>query len=420
MYDTIVLFSPYLEDSIADKIESFCVRMEGIVIESSETIYSFTRAELDGSFDYRIRLNVLDFEWVRITNVPHKVLCEKRYLRIECSLHKLLCGHNVCGGPERIHFSISYLVHFLEKSLGVILPDYRFWTLDRIDFASVFNLGNIKTVIEFLENLKDLKYPRRKQPSTYSGGIYFPGAVNTTKLYAKGLEFKNHDYKRIIKYCKKHIDITYNPNGERALHDWDKKLFNYYTYIGNAKNLLQIANGLLRIEVEIKKRKLEDLFGNNNDLKTVNSIYDKIFYESVRPGVMVCRVTDELLSEYFNETLKNLLEGVRIDSMVNNSKNVLNRLNDLFEPLKAKTLFSTWSMLAMHGYDFAKDNMSSRTFYRHIKDLRESGCSWTNTDISIKSFVTDNNPIEFFSYMLKNLCISGESDEVRMKLDSIA
>jgi II/X family phage/plasmid replication protein len=420
MYDTVVLFSPYLDDVVADKIESFCVRMEGIVIESDEKLYSFTRTDLEGSFDYRIRLNIIDYDWVRLTNVPTKIKSEKRYLRVECSLHKLLSGHNVYGGPERIHYAISYLVKFLEKSLSVLLPDYRVWTLDRIDYASVFNLGNIKTVIEFLENLKDLKYPRRKQPATYCGGVYFAGAVNTTKLYAKGLEFKNHDYKRILKYCKKNIDITYNPNGDRALHDWDKNLIKYYNYMSNAKNLLKLANGLLRIEVEIKKRKLEDLFGNNDDLKSVKNIDDKLFYKSVRSGVMVCRVNDDLLFDYYYETLTNLLNGVRVDNMVNNSKNVIARLNDLYSPLMAKTLFSTWSLLSMHGYDYCKDTMSCRTFYRHIKELRNSGCSWTNTDIKVKSIVIDNNPIEFFSYMVKNLCMNGESDEVKNKLDEIA
>jgi hypothetical protein len=106
MYDTVVICSPYLEEYQINQIEKYCTRVEGKILETDEIQYAFTRSELSGSYDYRIRINVLDFEWVRKLNTPEKV-SSKRYLRVECSVHKLMMGHNVYGGPERITQSIS-------------------------------------------------------------------------------------------------------------------------------------------------------------------------------------------------------------------------------------------------------------------------------------------------------------------------
>jgi hypothetical protein len=73
----------------------------------------------------------------------------------------------------------------------------------------------------------------------------------------------------------------------------------------------------------------------------------------------------------------------------------------------------------MHGYDFAKETISKATFYRHLKFLRYAGCSWNYTDVQIVEREC-TNPIDFFAYMMKNLCISGECEEVSRILDNVA
>ena len=139
MYDTVVIESPEIDTDTKDKILNFCRKYEGVDFGTGEVIYTFTRGELEGSYDYRIRVSVEDTEWVRPDEkmIPERI---KSYWRIivECSLHKILMNHNCFGGPIKIQESIKYLIRFLENTMEVSLPVHHYWKVHQIDVSRIF------------------------------------------------------------------------------------------------------------------------------------------------------------------------------------------------------------------------------------------------------------------------------------------
>ena len=101
MYDTIIIKSPEIEPETVDKVMQFCRRYEGIDIFTGEILYRFTSGELEGSYDYRIRIKVDNTEWIKEDKIPRRVETYW-HLEVECSLHKLMMNHNCYGGPDDI------------------------------------------------------------------------------------------------------------------------------------------------------------------------------------------------------------------------------------------------------------------------------------------------------------------------------
>jgi II/X family phage/plasmid replication protein len=184
------------------------------------------------------------------------------------------------------------------------------------------------------------------------------------------------------------------------------------------EDVLYKAKGILRIEVSIKERKLNNLFNINVDnFSCIGE--NELISANVRNGLMVKDLNDNILNDYYRECMEKLFGGVKVDNMINDSIRVNERLIMYYGKRLSGTLFATWSKLSMHGYDFAKESMSKATFHRHLNLLRKAGCSWNYTDVQIVEREL-SNPIDFFAYMMKNLCISGESEEVSRILDNVA
>jgi hypothetical protein len=70
--------------------------------------------------------------------------------------------------------------------------------LYRLDTACNYILHDEKAVLAYCEYLKRLEYPRRSEVRRdYFGGLYWSGRNSTLKIYAKGAEFKYHDFDRL-------------------------------------------------------------------------------------------------------------------------------------------------------------------------------------------------------------------------------
>lgn len=383
MYDTINIKSPYLDEVTILQIERFCNKMCGIVIETQEKIYEFTRGELEGSSDYRIKIQIFDYIWVKNGVVPEKQK-SLPYIVVECSLHKLFLGHNVIGGSCRIKKSIHYLVGLLQDIMNVNLPCHFDWIIERIDIAYIYDLGSNENILKLIYQMKNLKYPKRKVPVTYPTSIYFCGSVNTTKIYAKYQEFIKRDYKRIIKYYKNKIDLLYT----RRDKDYDMEIMKCENKIKWIDGIKERSKSIIRIEVEIKKRKILDLFGKEE--------------------ITVIMLDDNILKLYYNEVVNKLFVGVEVVGMKVSSQSVLEKLRNNCSSVNARSIFCTWSNLALNGEHYTMGTMSKTTYYRHIQKLKELACYWVQTDI----FKLDVNPIDTFLNMLNKNCIEEEDIKV--------
>lgn len=390
MIDTVVLLSPYLDENVANEVELLCTRLEGVELFTGEVLYSFTRGELEGSYDSRIRISVERTEFVNVNGIPVRVK-SRPYLRVECSLHKIILGHNCYGGSDDFKILVLYLVRFLEERFCVKLPFFLGWRVNRLDVANVFDLGSLDAVLAYIDNQKNFYYSRRKI-STYHGGIYFSGVTNTIKFYAKGLEFEKHDYKRIRKFCRKQIDLTVGQSVQ----------LKYFTILKNLDIIKEKANSLLRVEIEIK-RKLKDLFCT----------------DSVNGYVFVNDIDVSVLREYFDYEIGKLLnEGVVNMKIVRDSKLVRNRLNEVYGSRLANVLMSTWFELATNGEEYCREHMASSTFRRHKKQLIDAGVAWTNTDVMLRDFSL--YPSDFKPLSSDSRCVNKIDKRVIEKLQEVA
>lgn len=392
MYDTVVIESPEIDIETKDKILNFCRKYEGIEFGTGEIVYTFTRGELEGSYDYRIRVSVEDTEWIRKEekHTPERI---KSYWRIivECSLHKLLMNHNCFGGSVNAQLSIQYLIKFLQNTMEVYLPEYKWWKVHQIDVATIFKFRDSSICKKIISNLKNAYYSRRK-PMVFDTSVMFAGSTTTNKFYWKGPEFEKHDYKRIIKYIKRNIDML---QGKEDGYDLEQSkltaLFMKY------EKIKEKANRIIRFECSIKSRKLKDL----HDAETV----------------YVYMLHDETLHNCMNVELRKIIKEDENMDIVRRSDLVLERLKHIHGTRLANTLYSTWCQMVQFGQNQTKEMMSKTVFYRHLKILQECGCSWACSTINLKPFSIV--PADF-SFLNDNYVDDSVDLEVIRKLEKVA
>lgn len=329
--DTITLKSPYVNSFIADKVQNECVKRQGINIKTGELLYEITTASLVGSYDNKISIKVESTEYINGNNVS-----SEPYILIEASVHKAMIGHNVFGGPLDIHKASEYLIKLVSKLIQIELPNYNLWTLLRCDVSEVYELPSFDAVQEWFKGLNAADYPRRSVTRYGLSGIYANGSTTTLKFYHKGVEFCKHDKARLKKILS------------------DDKLMSLQAY----------ANRIIRCECEIKARKLKYDFGHLPLLSEVTNNY--------------------LNNVHDVEVRRFLKEGVKMMILVSNAHEVKARLYEMYSPALAGTLLGTWYQLTTLGEDSVKKSVPKRTYYRHVKQLKDAAVSWHCTDVILK------------------------------------
>jgi II/X family phage/plasmid replication protein len=259
------------------------------------------------------------------------------YLEVEGSVHKAMVGHNVYGGPMDPSRAIQWLVSDLDRRLGAPVPYGYEWTVQRLDWANVFDLTSSTAVGDFLWAMGQATYPRR-WPQVYPRtGVFFAGDTSALKFYAKGVEFRLHDMLRIRR------SIT----GGAIV----------------AKQIALEADTRLRIEVSIKANTLQKAYGKSP---------------------LVSEITKEWCADYWERQVQKVLREGKTDmEIVRTALNVRLRLGALYGNRGGSTLYSTWVTFSTLGEDAAKDQMSASTYYRHRAQLVEAGCSWRLTDVQL-------------------------------------
>lgn len=341
MIDTVNIESPPIDDLTAKKIEQFATLRQGVIVRTNEIIYCITTAELKGTYESSIRIKVERdrFETFKEGNnvVNSKTPCEP-FLNVECSLNKLVMGHNVYGGSNDLR-QFQLLINFLQSEMKVKLPDYKEWILRRLDYAEEFVIG-YKECYNYIHNIGNGYYARRNCMK-YISSIYFPGTTTTLKFYHKGAEFKKFDYKRL-----KDIGM-------------DTRYLN---------KLLDFANNVLRVEVEIKARKIKYDKGSLLKIGEYENIdYFKSIYD-IEVKKMMKLVKDD--KEYYDTY--DAVEKILIDT---------------YGKRTGSSLLGTWLKISLNGEEKVKSSMSKTTFYRQRKQLLDARCYWNH---SIVEKNTDN------------------------------
>jgi II/X family phage/plasmid replication protein len=361
--DTVKIESVSISESVANIIENVSMQRIGIDNKTQSMMYCLTSADLKGSFDNRISVQVKRERFVTrkdqyesdAKNLNAKVSTSKEqcppYVVIEASVHKIFLGHNIYGGTENFVDACNYLVYIVEQVLEIELPLADDWIVSRVDFAYGFDLSSIEAVQEFFYLMKNSTYPRRGSPSFFGNhGLSISATTTILKAYNKGVEFTKHDFKKL-----KVLNIF--PT-ERL---WE---------------LAQIGNSILRFEVGIRPKKLRYDFQ-----KGVEDANGKLIR---RYGELPCVKhisTAYLKKVYESEVYKLMKEGREENTKTKNSMEVRNRLMRDHSPRMSNILFSAWLTISQFGIDFYKESVSRTQYFGYTKKLRESGISILLTDM---------------------------------------
>jgi II/X family phage/plasmid replication protein len=121
--DTIKLKSPALSARTIEKIECLHSSKRKISVGTShgDIEHQFVAASLKSSFDSSVSMKIEQYCRGNVEGRQVKVPCAP-YLIVECSIHKVMAGHNIYGGPQDVAASIRWLIAFLSNAIGEELP----------------------------------------------------------------------------------------------------------------------------------------------------------------------------------------------------------------------------------------------------------------------------------------------------------
>ena len=358
MIDTVRLRSPFICAEAAAIIEQQLTVRMAWEPGAEDALYIITSAELDGSYDNRIMVRLCREELVyepaskSVANYGNDRgqasaftmrPCQP-YLIVEGSVHKAMVGHNITGGPQNFYAAACWFVNLIAAELlYVSLPHGSEWLVERVDVTETYQLPYV-AIEEFIGSLNRVEYPRRKRRSYGLEALQFSGTTTSFSLYHKGPEFAAHDGKKL----KKRLEPD------------------------ELKELQELANGIMRVEISVKGKKFK---------ADVESGLLGVKGEKVR----VVQVTDAyLLSVHDREVARVIREGHKDMTTVRLEKEVSARLFAAYNPQLAGSLYGLWVRLSAHGEKEVKKTMKRSTFYLQRSQLVEVGCSWAGTDIVIK------------------------------------
>jgi II/X family phage/plasmid replication protein len=353
MIDTVKLRSPYLSEQVASLVEQHLKRRLAVQIDTGEVLWELTCDELAGSWDNRISVRIWREQVVTLEPIKNSKGREQGfgkavsvmepcppYLVVEGSVHKAMTGHNITGGPLSFQAAVCWFANELSAYvLRVALPYAPEWWVERVDMTECYCLP-VEAIDDFITSMNAAQYPRRKAIRYGSESIFFPGTTTSAKVYHKGPEFWKHDRKRLRELV-----------GEGELYD-----------------LQMLANGIMRVEVCIKAKKLKADFGG-------------------KPTVV--QVTDAYLEAVHDrEVAKFLKEGQSDMETVREAQDVVRRLGAIYAHRQrgglTATLYGLWVQLATIGEGEVKKHYPLSTYKRLKKQLAEAGISWAGTNVMLR------------------------------------
>lgn len=261
-------------------------------------------------------------------------------LIVEGSCHKLVWGQNAYKGFYDLEVVVCVLKEFVENAYNIKLPVYDKWFLQRVDISKCYDLLTQNRVINYINSLSNLDFPRRNLKYYKDSCLYFTGTTTTLKIYNKFLEYKVHDKSKLL---KTDFDVE----------DFENKV-----------------KGFVRFEVEIKKKKLQSMFEKKYTAKMKN-LYCKDFDYS------------DFEKIWCDEFMKVLKVNYTDFKKVSNKLSVKNRIYKNYNDSYASSLYNFYLSLVIDGCKSVRNNTSKSTYYRKIKELKDLGIDFVSNKISI-------------------------------------
>ena len=261
----------------------------------------------------------------------------------------MIRGYNSHNGFNDINEVVNGLINLFSNGFGLELPSIENWYIQRIDISFVYDLLNQDNVKNYINNNRYLVYPRRKTQYFLNECVYFAGSRTTLKIYNKLVEFLKHDSRRLFKYN-------------------DFNLEEYKEYI----------KGFVRFECEIRKKKINELFGYNG-------------IENIKIEVLEEFVIGEFM-KLFKINDKNLC-------IVRSQNEVKNLLYSKYSECKARRLFGFYLTCVNDGINNVKEQYSSSSFYRNISELKESGIDFTQQAFVVEEKRVEEKFIDFIPFI---------------------
>ena len=219
--------------------------------------------------------------------------------------------------------------------------------MQRVDIAICYDLKTNESVCKYINNLTMCQYPRRNIKVYQDESIYLTGSTTTLKIYNKLLEFKKHDIKKL-----------------------KSTNFNIFTH-------MDIIQGFIRFECEIKKKKLIDLY--NKKYIRINSIN----YKDLK----------KVWCEEFMKLLKLLENDMNI---ISDKKEIEQRLYSLYKERKASVLYNFYLSIMVDGLKNVKNRTTKSTYYRNIQELKNANIDFSQTyKIDLKKDIVQFNPFTY-------------------------
>lgn len=364
-YDTIKLRSPDMDRDFIRAVEQKCILRSGLDMSTGEMIYELHTGQLLGSWDARISVIPKYEDWTTEEGgTPRLHACEP-YLLVEASVHKIMLGHNVYGGPTDFLKAARHLVNLVAELLEVELPIADIWTVHRVDVAHVYNLSK-PACRQFFDTMQLVNFPRRKKKAQkYDMAVHFPGCTTTVKFYHKGSEFKEHEPARLRAFFRQMFKHIYGDD-EKNFDRVERKI----------AALQRLADKRLRVEVGINSEKF---------------LYDFDRHPRVE------ELTDSYLEGMHDKEIERILrEGKQGMNTVRTTDAVCNRLQNEYGRTAGNRLYGFWQSMCTAGSDKTSDRYTKPTFYRNRKLLEDVGVSWIGSDIVIvanDSLIHDFTPM---------------------------
>lgn len=340
MIDTIKIYTE-IDIETYNKIKSVSIVKSSVNNNTKQCLYEITNDHLEGSYDSKLS--------VRIDSGVKYQFVDKGYcIEIEGSYHKIINGYNSHNGYIDLEFIVQNLIQMVELSYNIELPSLKYWYLQRVDIAICYDLENQENVKSYINSLSRCSYPRRNAKFFYDESLYLSGTTTTLKIYNKLLEFKKHDIKK------------FNNNTN----------FNLLEYINSIK-------GFIRFECEIKKKMLKKFFNEEKHIKVININY-------------------EMLKKVWSDEFMKVLQFIKNDlEIVRGRELVYKRLNELFKVSRANQLYYFYCSIQLNGLKDIKNNTSSSTYYRNIKDLKYAKIDFSQSYKIEEKEIFYFNPFEY-------------------------
>lgn len=345
MIDTVRILTK-IDKEIYNIIHENSIIKNSFNAKTGEIYYSISSNHLPGSYSSSL--------FVRAYDRGEKFgFADSCVLVVERSVHKLVFGQNAYNGFYDLKVVVDYLKFFVENAYCVKLPNYERWYLLRIDIAKCFDLGSQNNVCKYINSLSNLDFPRRNLKYYKDSCIYFTGTTTTLKIYNKLLEFKAHDRSKLLKINSFNLEDHEN-----------------------------IISNFVRLELEIKKKKLLSLFQKINGAIVKNVRCIDFNYD-----ILVSIWVDE-----FMKVLKVNLNGLK---KVSDKDLVKERLYSIYGENYGNNLYNFYLSLCIDGCKSVRKCMSKSTYYRKINDLKNADIDFVSNKISVV-YNSDNCFVDIF------------------------